>query len=624
MSPAGPADRPVADPITLATVWHGFQTTCREMRHMMVRTAQSFLMSQLKDLSVGVWKADGSTIAMPEGLLDQFLGTRFAIEHIRSHFGDDLAPGDVILTNDPYHGGHAPHLPDWGYIRPIFHENELILFTLVRGHVMDTGGSFPGGYFPNGYDIHAEGLCIPPTKVIEAGVERRDIIDLIFNNVRFRDEMEVDTKAMVATTVFAERRVQDMISRYGVDVVLGCVDEMIDRTERAVREEIRSIPDGIYEGASATDDDGTVLDEPVWVRLKATVEGDRMTLDFSDSDAQRPGFVNRIFAATYGTAIGSAILLMDPALADFHNEGSLRPIEVIAPVGSVLNCEYPATVGGSPVAVGEQITEAVTEALSKARPERALAPWGKHRGDYTSGTDARNGRPYVRTSFDYDGSAGAVAGYDGATGPASFGCLGSVMRGNVEEAEVRFPWTVTRLEVVPDFMGAGRWRGGGGVDWRAVNLGGPARMATGSSDGDEMVPAGVLGGHDCPPSRTFIRRGGELIRVKPHRMQPLEHGDEVIKLSSGGAGIGEPIEREPEAVRRDVINEFITVEAARRIYGVVIDPETFAVDEAATADVRGGELGTVQVAIDEDALTVGLTEASGDKGKAIQTQEEPT
>src|SRR5262249_22648014 len=163
------------------------------------------------------------------------------------------------------------------------------------------------------------------------------------------------------------------------------------------------------------------------------ISGDEMTLDFSDSDAQRPGFVNRVWAATYGTAVGSAILSMNPALADYHNEGSLRPITVIAPKGSVLNCEYPATVGGSPVAVGEQITESVTEALSYARPERAIAPWGKHRGDYTSGVDTRNGRPYVRTSFDYDGSAGAMHGFDGATGPASFGCLGTVLRGNVEE-----------------------------------------------------------------------------------------------------------------------------------------------------------------------------------------------
>lgn len=597
------------DPITLATVWHGFQTTCREMRHMMARTAQSFLMSQLRDLSVGVWKADGATVAMPEGLLDQFLGTRFAIEHIRSDFGDGLGPGDVILTNDPYHGGHAPHLPDWGFIRPIFHEGELVFFTLVRGHVMDTGGSFPGGYFPNAHDIHAEGMCIPPTKVVERGEPRLDVLELIFNNVRFREEMEVDCQAMIATTAFAERRTHEAIDRYGAETVIGCVDEMIDRTERAVREEIRSMPEGTYHGSSATDDDGTVLDEPVWVRVAVTIRGEEMVLDFSESDDQRPGFVNRVFAATYGTAVGSAILQMDPALADYHNEGSLRPMTVIAPVGSVLNCEYPATVGGSPVAVGEQITEAVTEALSQARPERALAPWGKHRGDYTSGTDTRTGRPYVRTSFDYDGSAGAVAGYDGATGPASFGCLGSVMRGNVEEAEVRFPWKVLNLEVVPDFMGAGRWRGGGGVDWRAVNLGGPARMATGSSDGDEMVPKGVLGGHDSPPSRTFVQRDGGLTRVKPHRMQALEHGDVVVKLSSGGAGIGSPRERGPEAVRADVVDDVVSLEAAERIYGVALDPETLELDRERTEALRAGSAEEVEIVIDEHELTVGLSPA---------------
>jgi N-methylhydantoinase B len=599
------------DPITLATVWHGFQTICREMRHMMERTAQSFLMSQLHDLSVGLWKADGSTIVMPEGLLDQFLGTRFAIDHIRSHFGDDLRPGDVILTNDPFHGGHAPHLPDWGFIRPIFHEDELVFFTLVRGHVMDTGGSFPGGYFPNAYDIHAEGLCIPPTKVIEGGNERRDVLELIFNNVRFREEMEVDCQAMVATTAFAERRVKEMIGRYGVDTVLQCVDEMIDRTERAVRKEIAEMPDGTYHGEAATDDDGTILDEPVWIRVAITIKGDEMTIDFSDSDAQRPGFVNRIFAATYGSAVGSAVLLMDPALAEFHNEGSLRPMTVIAPVGSVLNCEYPATVGGSPVAMGEQITECVTEALSKARPDRALAAWGKHRGDYTSGTDIRHGRPYVRTSFDYDGSAGAVAGYDGATGPVSFGCLGSVSRGNVEEAEIRFPWKVLKLEVVTDFMGAGRWRGGGGVDWRAVNLGGPARMATGSSDGDEMVPKGVLGGADVPPSRTFVQRDGELIRVKPHRMQELQPGDVIIKLSSGGAGVGAPAERDPEAVRADVVDELVSVEAAERIYRVAIDPDTLEIDRDRTEALRAGGADPVAIQIDEKQLTVELAPDEG-------------
>src|SRR5262249_30149135 len=336
---------------------------------------------------------------MPEGLMDQFLGTRFAIDDIRARFGDDLHPGDVILTNDPYHGGHSPHLPDWGFIRPIFWEGELLFFTLVRGHVMDTGGSFPGGYSPNAYDIHAEGLCIPPIKVIDRGSERDDVMDLIYNNVRFTDAMRVDIASMIATTRFAEQRTLELVRRYGSDVILRCVEQMIQRTERAVRAEIRSIPDGIYSGEAATDDDGTVLDDPVWVRVDVTVKGDEMTIDFSRSDDQRPGFVNRVFAATYGGAVGSAVLMMDPALAEYHNEGSLRPITVIAREGSVVNSRYPATVGGGPVAVGTQITEAVTGALSKARPNRALAAWGKHRGDYTSATDPRTGKDYVRTSF---------------------------------------------------------------------------------------------------------------------------------------------------------------------------------------------------------------------------------
>jgi N-methylhydantoinase B len=174
---------------------------------------------------------------------------------------------------------------------------------------------------------------------------------------------------------------------------------------------------------------------------------------------------------------------------------------------------------------------------------------------------------------------------------------------------VRFPWRVLKLEVVPDFMGAGRWRGGGGVDWRARNDGGPARMATGSSDGDEMVPSGVLGGRDCPPSRTFVQRGEELIRVKPHRMQELEHGDVVIKLSSGGAGIGDPSERDPEAVREDVANEMVSVEAAERIYRVAIDPETGGLDRKRTADLRAEPAEPVQITIDEERLAVRLRPA---------------
>ena len=423
---------------------------------------------------------------MPQGLLCQFMGTKYAIQAVRDQFGDDLHPGDVILTNDPYKG-MTVHLPDWGFIRPIFFEGELLFFTLVRGHQMDTGGSFPGGYFPNSFDIHAEGLCIPPTKVFENDKERSDVMRLIWNNVRWPEAVRVDNYAMVATTRFAEKRVHDVLKRYGKDTVMECIREMLDRTERAVRSEIAAIPDGTYYGEAATDDDGTVLDQPVWVRVKITVKGDSITVDFSGSDAQRKGFVNCPFAASYAIAVGSMMLLFDPALADYHNEGSLRPITVITPPGSVVHPLYPATVGAAPVNVGHQIATAVHAALSKARPNRAMAAWGKRRGDYVSVVDPRSGQPYVRTTFDYDGSAGAVTGHDGPTGPLSIGSLATVMRSNAEEMEIRFPWRLLKWEAATDLMGAGRWRGGGGIDWRAMNEGSDGRMATGSSDGD-MTP----------------------------------------------------------------------------------------------------------------------------------------
>lgn len=574
------------DPVTVSTIWHYLQTSAREMRHIIDRTAQNYLIGQLHDVSVGIWAARGETVAVPVGLPVQFLGSAFAVQSMVEKFGDELSPGDVILTNDPYHGGHNCHLPDWGFFRPIFYEDELLFWTLARGHQQDTGGSFPGGYFPNGYDIHAEGMCIPPIKVIERGEERTDVLELIWNNVRWPRGVRLDNYSMIAATKRAEERITALLDKYGKETVLVCIGEMMDRTERAVREEIRRMPDGTYSGEAATDDDGTVLDEPVWVRVDITIEGDQMTLDFSRSDAQRRGFINSVYAATYGNAIAAAIMTFDPALADFHNEGTMRAIKVVAPQGLVVHCEYPATVGASPVNVGIQVMESVLEAMSKAVPERSAAAWGKHRGDYVFAVDPRTGERYVRTSFDYDGSAGAVWGYDGYVAVSCLTTMGSVNRGTVEEEESRIPWLIRKWELIPDLTGAGKWRGGPGIQWEAVNEGSDGQMATGSTDGDVVQGFGAQGGKPSPVSRTFIHRDGEEIRVMPHRLVEIKNGDVMQKISSGGGGVGSPFERDPEAVLEDVLNELVGVEAARHEYGVVIDATTLELDIAATEAAR--------------------------------------
>jgi len=565
------------DPITLSTVWHAFQSACREMRYVMDRTAQSYLIAQLHDVGAGIWDAQARTIAVPEGPTSMFLSQKFSVRYILDKFGDTLAPGDVILSNDPYHG-HCNHLPDWGFFRPVFYDDELLFFTMTRGHQMDTGGSFPGGYFPNGFDIHAEGMCIPPIKIIERGVERKDVLELIWNNVRFPEGVRIDNYSLIAATKVAEARVLALLKKYGKETVLACVEEMLDRMERAIRQEIARVPDGTYLGESASDDDGTDHDVPVHVRCEVTIKGDEMILDFSTSDRQRRGFVNCTYSSTYSRAIAGSFLFFDPALAEFHNEGSMRPVTLIAPPGTVVNAQYPATVGGSPVNVGTQVLESTVDALSKAMPRRAIAAWGRRRGHYIFGTDPRTGERYVQTTTDCDGGSGAVWGYDGYEGAVGFSTLASVHRGNVEEIEIRFPWRALRYEFAPDLSGAGRWRGAAGMHWEVLNLGSDVGMATGSSDGDATHPPGAAGGQPGPLCTAYIRRSDERIPVKPHRMYQVRTGDVVVKVSGGGAGVGNPLERDPEKVLNDVRNELISVAAARNVYGVVIELQTLTID----------------------------------------------
>jgi N-methylhydantoinase B len=530
------------------------------MRHVIDRTAQSYLLAQLHDMAAGIWDAEGRTIAVPEGPTSMFLSQHFCVEYILEHFGDDLHPGDVFCTNDPYHS-QCNHLPDWGFVRPIFYDGELVFMALTRGHMMDTGGS-------------------------SKGRERTDVLELLWNNVRFPEGVRIDNFSLMAALQVCENRITAMLDKYGKETVLDCVEEMLDRMETGVRAEISAMPDGTYYGESATDDDGTTLDEQVWVRLDATVKGDELTLDFSKSDDQRKGFVNCVEASTYSRAVAGAFLYFDPELAPYHNAGSMRPVEVICRPGSVCNAQYPATVGGSPVNVGTQILEATVMALSKARPDKAIAGWGRRRGHYLSAVDPRTNERYVQTTTDADGGAGAVSGYDGFEGAMGMSGLGAIQRGSVEEIEIKFPWRTVNYHFVPDMSGAGKWRGGSGMLWEVENLGTDAPVATGSSDGDLTQPPGVQGGENGPLSWMYIRKGDEKTPARTHRMIEVKNGEILGKVSGGGGGVGDPFERDPEAVLKDVINEFVTVEAARETYGVAIDPDSMTIDPEATRALR--------------------------------------
>lgn len=574
------------DETTLSTVWFDMQRTCYDMRYAVERSAQNYLMAGLHDLSMGIWDAEGRTVAVPVGIAVHFLAGGFAVKSIAEKFKGDLHPGDVILTNDPYHGGLCCHLPDWGFFRPIFYKDELVFWTLVRGHQQDTGGSFPGGYFPNAYDIHAEGICIPPVKVFERGKPDNKVLELLWNNVRFPDGARIDNYAMIAATKLCEQRLVKLLDRYSKPTVLTCVDEMITRTEKALRKEISKIPAGSYQGESATDDDGTEFDVPVPVKVTIKVQDGEMVLDFSDNWPQRKGFINCIYPTTYANAVAAAILVVGPELADYHNEGTTRCIKVIAPEGTVVNATYPATVGSSPNSLGVNIMEAVLQALSKAIPERAIAAAGRNRIDFAFGLDPRTGKNYVRASFNCCGSLGAVEGYDGYTGAILMQGRGAISRGNVEEEEVRFPWRIQRYEFAQDLMGHGKYRGGCGVEYEEVNLGVGVGLSTGAADGDRTNAPGASGGQPAPLCRSELQRGNERIEVRSHRVTWSHQNDLLAKLSSGGGGVGDPAERDPLKVLQDVRNEVVSLDTARDVYKVHINRETLTIDKAKTEELR--------------------------------------
>ncbi len=574
------------DPLTLSTIWHSLQRICREMRRVIERTSQSFLISQLKDISVGIWDGEGNTIAIPVGLPIQFVGAKFSVRYILNEYRGNVYPGDVFLANDPYKG-YSCHPPDWGFFKPIFHKNKPAFWTLARAHVEDTGAAFPGAYFSDPYDIHSEGILVPGVKFMEKGREQRDVTRLIFNNVRLSDGVRIDSYAMIAATQLGESRLRELIGRYGIKTVRECVEVMQKRTEKAVRACIRDMKDGTYYGESSTDDDGYELDVPVTVRCEITVKGDTLTIDFSKSDQQRRGFVNCSYPSTYSNAVAASILFFDPALAEYHNEGTMRPIRVIAPEGLVVNAKYPAPMGGAPVSMGGNILEAVMMAMSEAQPNRAAAGWGRRYGQYIYGIDPRTSGLYVFPGYHAEGGAGAVAGFDGYQGSASIGTLGEISRPNTEDVEIRYPWRVMSRQFRTDSSGAGKWRGGPGFHWEAVNLGGEAGMHTGAGQGETTFSHGAVGGKSTPPNRCYIVRNGEKIRAQVHRLHQLRGGDHVVKDTGGGGGVGRPEERDPQAVWDDIyINEFVTVEAARDVYKVVIDPETRQIDWHQTQALR--------------------------------------
>ena len=550
------------DPVTLAVVQSGLIQVCNEMDLAFVRSAFSPVISEALDRSDGIYaRGTGDLIAQGDLGLPVFVGTmQFSTQAVIAH-AKDLKHGDVFIVNDPYLGG--THLMDVRFARPFFYQGELWCWLANTGHWPDTGGAVPGGFSANATEVEQEGLRLPPVKLYKEGVLDEEILSIILSNIRIADQRIGDIKAQAAALVVGERRLTELLDRYGADVVDDSIGELRSRAAEQMRAKIRTIPEGTYHGRSAVDSDG-VIDEPLNIAMAVTRRGDTLHFDMTGSSPPCQGPMNSVIATTK-SSIYLAIKHIFPEVP--INAGTFEPLEITDPDGTFLYARYPRPVSGCAAEVSQRIAEAVFDALAQAIPDDLFAAPAGSSGNFAlGGFDPERNIAYVM----YVISGGGYGGFKGGDGLTN-GCstIGISKTTPVEVMEQRYPVLFEEYSLHEGSGGAGEWRGGFGVNYRIRLRRGDARASM-VMDHGRVGPNGALGGETGGVNCVVIERGdGDYI--PPHLSKDqgirLQAGEAVRVSTPGGGGYGDPGRRDHRLIARDVDQGYYTQEEAKRLFG---------------------------------------------------------
>ena len=515
------------DPVQLEIFKSLFHAIAEEMGATLKRTAFSPNIKERRDYSCAVFNDQGEMVAqgdhMPVHLGSMPLSVKAAIEN------RDINPGDIVILNDPYAGG--THLPDITIVSGVFERKKLLFYVATRAHHSDVGGMSPGS-MPLAEEIYQEGLRIPPVKLMSRGVINRDVWDLILLNVRTPGEREGDLAAMFGANRTGERRLLEVVAKYGWKEVSRYIREILDYSERMTRHMIAAIPDGLYEAEDFLDNDG-ITDKPIAIRVRIQIKGDRAIIDFSGSDPQVEGSVNAVYAIT-----ASVVFYVFRTLIDFHipsNVGGMRPLEIIAPEGTIVNALPPAAVCGGNVETSQRLVDVLYKCLAQALPEKIPAASQGTMNNLTfGGIDPRTGRPvaYYET---VSGGMGARPTLDGLSGVHTH--MTNSMNTPVEAFEYGYPVRIRRYALRQGSGGAGKHRGGDGIVKEIEFL--TKAQVTLLSDRRRFAPYGIQGGDDGKPGRNVvIRRDGRIEEFASKFETTLEAGDVLSIETPGGGGWG--------------------------------------------------------------------------------------
>jgi N-methylhydantoinase B len=557
-----------ADAITAEVIRHALTAVSREMGVTLRMTSCSPIFNEGNDYSCAIFDAQGKLVTHGEFLPIHLGSLSFSVFHARAAFSKEgLQEGDTVIMNDPYLGGS--HLPDITMVSPIFHEGEAVAYAANRAHHLDVGGTMPGSFFSGATDNYQEGVRISPMKLFRGGERDTHLLRMITENSRLAEQMRVDLESQVSANRTAIERVGDLFERYGSEMVSTAMGRSLDYSERRMRAVIASWPDGDYTASDWLDNDG-IEDEPREIKVTLRVRGDHIEVDFTGSSEQTKGPLNSVLGYTCSGVYMTLQCATDPDIPP--NAGCYRPIEIIAPVGSIVNPRFPApcTGGNETVFV---ISNAIFRALAQIEGARTMAcDQGSSNNLLISGLRPRGGARYVLYEYP-EGGWGANRDRDGVS--AVFSIAGNTWNVPVEVVERRFPVRVERYELREDSGGVGEHRGGLGIrrDHRILD-----HAAELSIVGNRvMVPPWGLdgGGEGAAAKYQVLRDGGEPINPATRFGSkaagvPLRANDVVVQMTAGGGGWGKPLRRERERVARDVRLGYVSVGAAWREYGMKV------------------------------------------------------
>ena len=552
------------DKILLSIFQRSFKAITDEMSISLTKTTRSPILCEAKDFVTGLYDAQGRMLEQTENLPILSFSLGPVCKMIIEQYGDDIHPGDVIIHNDVFSMGNQNN--DVGIFKPIFQGDTLIGWAAAKGHQADIGGAVQGGYNPNATEVWQEALRIPAVKLYERGKLRKDVWNLIFANIRLQI-VEEDIKAQIGACTLGERRLQALVDKYGITCYEDHKAELFNATEKMMRREIRSIPNGVYEGESNVYYDGKHPGSVFTVRTVVTVEDEAITFDFSKTSPQTNGFVNGTYTSTCSAITLTFLQMVNPNIP--HNEGMIMPLKYIVPEGTILNASYPkATTFGNHLC--PQVADSIFKALSSAIPDRVTAGWNHLLCSLFTGIHPRTGRKYVDICFiGMKGGSGALQGDDGYDHIGMIDASGGVLDQDYEMYEQQTPHMIVKHEYLQDSAGAGRWRGGLGVE-TVIKIGADDTTMVVFGDGDHVGPYGLFGGKGAILNSITLTYpdGVQKMPMSKDLIEGIPAGTVYHQIASGGGGFGDPMERDRDKVMMDVKNGICSIERAREDYGI--------------------------------------------------------